>query len=416
MAETDVAEYKQDDFVVLPEDDLSHIIPTEANHERMSHFLFPSPSSPDLNKIRRYEDDKYKGALIEITPMLNGTCYTSKTYDVYLAIVDIWREKNFPDEVMKIKLSDILDRIGLTRGGKNYQWLQMELKRLHDVKVSWYRSFQGVTETIRTEHNLRILDTYNFMEKKHRTTSNSSKQVEIRLDERIRRNINGSIVIPVNFTARQGIKVDTAKVLYNRIDNVLAKKPIFSIKMSTVVEEQQLILKNKDYRYPSRRIKEAHKIQEALHGIECSDPTMIMQAVVKPVSDSTDNDVKIVVTRKPKNDKKTKKPSSVNPDLKMVCNDNDQLEYLVDMIADVVGEKKTNHGLYKTFARYYSEPMIFHSLGLFKETMELLGDDVKNPGGMFSNIMHKEAHKRGLEWIKPCGIGCKFRQQSLESF
>jgi len=55
--------------------------------------------------------------MIEIVPAQDTKSYTTKTYDVFLALIALWKERNMPDDSMDLFLSDIAKKLDLKPSG-----------------------------------------------------------------------------------------------------------------------------------------------------------------------------------------------------------------------------------------------------------------------------------------------------------
>ncbi len=102
-----------------------------------------------------------------------------------------------------------------------------ELKCLEETKVSWIFSFQTTESEIDTFQNQRILDTFNYTQRKDRLKGVSKQLCEIRISEHIRNNFHNKFTVPVNFSVRKQIKSSTSRCFYSRIDSILCVKAIY---------------------------------------------------------------------------------------------------------------------------------------------------------------------------------------------
>ncbi len=98
---------------------IAEIISTEANYDRWSNFLFPHSKSKNIYGRRKKKrevklpDGKVSEAIIEITPSQDEKSYTTKTYDVFLALMSLWKEKHMPNDPMELFVSDIARKLDL---------------------------------------------------------------------------------------------------------------------------------------------------------------------------------------------------------------------------------------------------------------------------------------------------------------
>ena len=147
---------------------ISEIISTERNYDKWANFIFPHTKTTDLAEIRKHVWDVTLPSGIEatasilITPAKNGRCYTTRSYDVYLALIAFWRDMGMPDTPMNLTLSQIAKKLGTGTGGKDLQIILDELQTLYFTNVSWVLSFQHLSEKNTTTKNQRVLETFNY--------------------------------------------------------------------------------------------------------------------------------------------------------------------------------------------------------------------------------------------------------------
>ena len=171
------------------------------------------------------------------------------------------------------------------------------------------------------------------------------------------KNIRNRVTIPVNFTARKSIKSEVAKVLYNRVDSLLAKMERHEKTAKKLVEE--LKLKASRYQYKSQRKALLELLQRNLDNIPLSTVSAFLCVEVQETSDK--QDWKCVFTkRKDQQTQKRKYPPIINADKNF-------RDYLIDLIVDTIGGRKQNYALYNCFALHYSENLIRRAIGEYKE-------------------------------------------------
>ncbi len=87
--------------IILPSSDKFPIsLSTEANYERWAFFLFPPKKNKNTKgrKRKEWEIKSNNGkniakAIIEVIPAQDSETYTTRTYDVYLAILSLWQDR-----------------------------------------------------------------------------------------------------------------------------------------------------------------------------------------------------------------------------------------------------------------------------------------------------------------------------------
>lgn len=399
---------KQLSLVALSEDEVIEIIRPEENLERWSNFIFPHARTKGLDQVRKKSwdislaDGREAVGAITIDPPTSGRAYSYRSYDVYLALVAIWNDQGHPDAPFKTSLREIARRMNVPENGHWMKLIDEELSTLYKTVLTWTLSFKADSEhqSVKNQH---VLETYDYLKLNERPElKDRFEQVcMVRFDQKIRDNLRQLRTIPVNWTARKSITSPIAKVLYNRLDNILAKHPIYERTACNLVDD--LALTPGRYKYKSQRKQLVSGILKQLNGKRLSNLRILNIQVEETVNGK---DWKLVF--KTKSDRKPKQASN---NLPIVNKDPDKREMLIDQIAQVVGEIDKNYKLYNLFSLYYSDNLIHRSLGEFKE---LTKDNkaIKNKAKYFTATLHAIAHKMGKEWIKDCGKNCKHRPEN----
>lgn len=404
-----VVEDEQVSLIPNTKDDLSKIISMEANYDRWSNFLFPHRKSQDLYGRRKKTwiiDLPYgekSEAHIEIIPAQDERCYTDRTYDVFLALVEIWQDSIMTDEPMELYIGDIAKKLDLKENGRISSMIVEELRCLEETKVSWIFSFQTAETREDTYKNQRILDTFDYVQRKERVKGVTNTRCVLRLSEHIRNNVRNKITIPINFKARKKIRSSIAKTLYNRIDNILAKNPVHERTLAGLVED--LNIPATRYKHKSQRLELAERLKRNLDGIELSRLGVFLSLEIKETANG--KDWKCIFRKKGE----AQGIQKSKPRLPIVNSDKAVREYLVDLIASMIGSKEKNHGLYNTFALHYSENMIHRATAEFKE-LTAINPNIANKESYFTALMHTIAHKLDKDWIKPCDETCRYRPEN----
>lgn len=397
----------QVNMIPVTDTELSQIISVEANYDRWSNFLFPHVKSRDLYGRRKKSwsidlpDGRTAEAHIEVIPAQDERCYTDKTYDVFLALTELWQDLGTPDEPMVLFIGNIAKKLGLKENGRVAGRIVNELRCLEETKVSWIFSFQTAEIREDTYKNQRILDVFDYAKKSDRITGTTNTRCIVRLSEHIRSNLRNKVTIPINFSARKKIKSSIAKSLYNRLDNILAQNSIYERTSKNLV--QDLNITEGRYKYKSQRRVLLERLKKNLDKVEMSKPGQFLSVEIKETSDR--KDWKCVF-------KKTGKPSTKKkPKLPIINKEKEVRQFLINSIADVVGAREQNYGLYNTFALHYSENMIFRAIGEYKE-LTAHNPRIANKESYFTAIMHTIAHKIGKKWIKDCDKNCRYRPEN----
>ena len=156
----------QQNIIPSANSDVAEIISTEANYDRWSNFLFPHSRSPEIygRRTKQWEaklpDWRVAESRIEVIPAQDTKSYTTKTYDVFLALIALWKERNMPDEPMELFLSDISRKLDLKASGKALNNILEELRCLEETKISWVFSFQTKNSREETYKWQRVLSVF----------------------------------------------------------------------------------------------------------------------------------------------------------------------------------------------------------------------------------------------------------------
>ena len=385
---------------LISEDDLQAIIRPEENLEKWSDFLFPHPKTVGLSKPRHVEwevslkNGEQGIASIKVEPSTAHHGYTCKTYDIYLALIDIWQKKDKPLDPFNTSMSEICRTLDLPTNGKNIKTIEEELNRLLKTNISWTLAYK-IDKELHTVKNQQILDTFDYssMSERFDTSSKFDKTCVIRFHNKILSNLLINKTIPINFVARKSITSPIAKVLYSKVDKILfsTKRP-YSRTATNLVSD--LRLKQDRYKYKSQKKVLLDKLQSSLDGKTLSNMN-ILHIKVEETADKKDWKCVFKSIKNPKNESLIPKRY-----IKVVNTDKDIIDDLIYHITETVGCGNSNKKLYNLFAIHYSSDAIFRAIGEYKERAEQ--NNIKTKPAMFTNILHRIIHELNYEWIKDC--------------
>ena len=399
---------------LLSESKLQEIIRPEQNLEKWSDFLFPHPKTPGLNQPRGKQweitlpNEEIGIASIRVEPSTAHQGYTTRTYDVYLALVRIWEQRNKPTEPFNTSMAEVCKILELPTNGKNLKLIEEEGNRLLKTNISWTLAYK-IDKDLHTVKNQQILDTFDYssMSERFDISNKFEKTCSVKFHRKILENLLLNNTIPVNFTARKSITSPMAKVLYSKVDKILySSKRDYSRTILNLVSD--LNLTEGRYKYLSQRKTLAEKLQSSLNNKLLSNMSKL---IVKIELTSKGDDWKCIFSTTMKS-KKLVSPKKKNP--KITNTNQDIIEEIVYKIVSVVGHEKENKDLYNKFARHYSLNLITRAIGEYKERIHQAG--VKNQPAMFTSIVHRLVHELKYEWITDCqkdGKICKYQQQEL---
>jgi len=389
--------------------EIGQLIVAEANYDRWSNFLFPHSKSNDIYGRRKRQwsvtlpDGVEKSAQIEVIPAQDEKSYTTKSYDVFLAVTEIWKSRGMTDNVMEIHLGDIAKILDLKENGRVVNMIMEELRCLHDTKVSWIFSFHSSDTKEDTYKNQRVLDTFDYVQKSERNHGKTKTTCSIRLSEHIRLNIKNKITIPVNFAARKKIRSSIAKALYSRLDNLLIQNPIYERRALGLIED--LNINPGRYLYKSQRKILLQTLKKNLNGAEMSQIGCYIYVDIEETLDKTD----------------WKCIFRTNYSLPQLACD-EPLEnaqpisknniYLFDLIEKEIGFCAKYTETYQLFSLTYEKSFILQVIKEWQETTNH-NTAIENKQKYFVSLMHHTVHKRGLNWIHSCGKQCKYRPENM---
>ena len=392
--------------------ELSEIISTERNYDRWANFIFPHTKSPDLKEIRKKEwklelpNGKKGTASILITPAKDGRCDTARTYDLYLALVWLWREYGMPNEPFRLNLSQIARKLEMPTSGKNLKAILSELEVLYFTNVSWVLSFQDLTQRHMTTKNQRVLETFNYATLEERGGLSGQSGVTLQFNENIRVNIRNNVTTPVNFTARKAIRSSVAKILYGRIDSILATNHKLERRIENLVEELNLTVHR--YQHKSQRKVLGDMLIRNLDGLELSNQYIL---TVQMAETTDQQDFKLIFKSAPAENKQKEKTTKKQVKKKSITVDPEAIEGIVQEMVSITKATNKNVGLYYTIAKNYPLNLIHRAIGEFKELIDL-NPKINNKPAYFTTVVHVVAHRMGEEWIKDCGSECRYRPQN----
>ena len=400
-------------LALISEDDIKAIIRPEENLQRHAYFIFPQPKTKGLSEPRGKEwsvtlpDGEEGTASIRIEPSTAHIALTSKSLDVYLALVEIWNKRNKPLDIFTTSLSEICRELGLKKGSRALREIEEELNKLLKTNISWTLSYRMDKEH-KSVKNQTVLSIFNYSNMAGRSDkSNRFERVcEIAFHPSILQNLMSKNIIPVNFTARKLITSPTGKVLYNQVDIILSStnKPYSRTALNLV---DDLGLTPTRYKYKSQRKVLLEGLQKSLNNRRLGN-FRILHVKLEETADGSDWKLIFTSSKNVKTENKTSKKKYKK--LKVMNSEPGIIEYLSDSIASVVGHEKENSSLYKKFATHYSENAIFRAISEYKQQAE--GAKV-NPK-MFTAILHRIIHEMNYDsWITDCTPdekNCKYKR------
>ena len=342
----------------LSDDEIVEFIRPEANLEKWQSFIFPHPKAKGLDKERTLEfpislpDGRQVHGKITVNPAQGRKSTTSRSYDVYLALVAIWDSHDLPDEPFSTSVREIVRIMGVPENGKWYKVVSEELETLYVTTNSWIMSYSGKTkqETAKLQNVLEVYE-YVSLHERADQTDKFDKVCLIRLDWRIRQNHKRNNTNPILWSVRKSIRSSIARVYYSKVDTQLYNRIEYVRTGRNLVTD--LMLSPNGYEYLSQRLILVEKLKEQLDGKTLSCLKTLHMSIENTV-DGTD--IKLIARRG-----NSKAPLPYN-NLPILNQDDDYLSYMVDTIVSVVGGGDSNKKFYRRLAIHYSKNHILRAL------------------------------------------------------
>jgi len=395
----------QSDKPALPSKLPDEIIRPELNIEKHADFIFIPAHSKKVREPRRrtglltLPDGSTEEAYLDIQ-LYKGKTPTTTTRRIYLALQRLWEEKEregnlLPDGGMVVSTCEIMRSAMFTIAGNNNKLIHEEIKMLRSCPFEWINFFIGNDgKKYQVLSTANILDKYEQVSRKHRKTVEEQYQAAhiVRFGEHILNNLRANKTKPVNYTAVLSIQGEIALVLYTRLDIILANKETYARTSKGLFEDLQI----DEYPYPSERKRILEKAIKELDG-RC-----ISTGILKPRLERTADglDWKLVVHKIP-----VIPFNARTTPVRVPANMSEMIEILGIDIGEAVGEYSQKQRLYETFAIHYPDNFIYQAIAEFRAE----GKNAVHKVKFFTAIMHRIAHQRGKEWIKPCPSDCKYR-------
>jgi hypothetical protein len=383
------------------------IVRPELNIEKHADFIFAPAHSKKLSRSRKKMwtielDQGIKSASYLLIEPVNGRTPTTKTRKVYLVLTKLWEERRKDDETLVFSSREVADMLGIRWAGKKTAHeVYKEIKILRTCPFTWQYSFVDADgNKVQLLDHINILDRFTYVTRELRLGKGEQFQALhlIHFSEPILANLKSNKTKPTQLETALSIKGEIASALYARLDIILSDKNYYARTTKGIFEDLQLEA-GKEYEYVSRRKRLLEKAIKELTGKSISTGTIHLS--LQKTTDGSDwklmvSKVGMVVSNiKKPIDKKRLAPSNPSAMISLLAQD----------IGAVIGDYQKKRRLYEAYAIHYPADLLYQALSEYKADVK----DPKHPGRVFSSILHRIAHRRGREWIRPCGMDCKYR-------
>lgn len=383
------------------------VVRPELNIGRWANFIFTSPHNPNVYKTRErtfpveLKDDFGKVTdevlgSVKVEPIQGNRTPTTTTYEVFLAICHLWEEQGKPlDGWVHFSSRQIANVLGKKWSGQLAKRIDDELAVLKGSLMTWRWSF---TDNDRAK--VEYVDSMNFLSSKQYVNTAYRRKSQkfdvlhkVEINSLILANMVAGQTKPINFKTYLAIEDSGAKVLYSFLDVILANKTVWERRLEGLLTD--LDIQADRYKTKFARKALVAKWIKTLNGLDLFHGKLTLE--LKETADK--KDWKIVARRTPRIVK--------NRTPKKLANSKDVVAILVEDITAAAGQGDTHQNLYKMFAKFYPAEMIYQAIS------EMKADTSPNSKGkMLTAIMHRLAHSKGFDWIKPCSTECKYRPEN----
>lgn len=405
----DASKSSQLSFLKLSDEEIVEFIRPEFNLEKWQSFLFPHPKAQGLDEERSISmpitlpDGREATGKITVTPAVGRNSTTSRSYDVYLALIAIWDSRGLPDEPFETSIREIVKAMGVPENGKWYEIVLQELEILFMTTTTWVMTYVGEKkyESVKYQKSLDVF-AYSNLNERADQSDKFQKVCMIQLSERIRENHIRNNTNPILWSVRKSIRSPVARVFYSQIDRILYNRPRYERTGMNIVTD--LMLSPERYKYKSKRLELLQKLQKQLDGKTLSNLCPISLYIAETADG---NDFKVIVSSG------ASKAIAQKNTVPVLNTSKQYIDMMVGRIDEVVGGANTHSKLYRKLVRHYTENHIMRALGEYKEARQYLSD--KTPEYRqkhFTVIMHRLAHSLKRSWIKACPPDCKHDEQN----
>ena len=385
----------------------------DINIGKWSTVLFSSPWARDLHQPKVHTwtgqfEGKTVTASITITPRPNYKRPTTTTYKVLLGLIQIWEQSGKPENGrIRFSARNLAKILVWKWGGWAAQQIQEHLAILKGTQIDWSRSFDLEGTLERQASGMSIVDAKEYLELKDRDSDEIfTEQQTVRLNLDMVQNMLTNNTMPVRFKVYLGIKNEGSARLYSILDLVHSSKNHWQRRSLGLFYDD---LEFEGDRYQRRRIRLAKlkSMVADLNGCELSRGTVSL--AIRTTVDGTD--YKLVSRLAPRREKKKFHWPPVP------ANHEDDIDSIVAAIVDGLqvvqpGRVHISKQALTYLAHWYPETMLMRQLSVLKaDYRECIKESAIRT---YMYLVHVEAHRRGLSWIKECGPQCQHRPENRQ--
>lgn len=375
----------------------------ELNLAKYASMIFMSPYAKGTYEIREYDwKVQYEGedvtAKITVHPAKDLKSYTTTTYKVFLALVQIWEQQGRdPRGEIVFSARQLAHLLQWKWAGATGKRIQEQIEILKKCSLSWNWSFQERGKRKDVVYDMHILgDGTAYRERSTRLKSKRFDAIhKVRFGEFILKNLNQGYTKPINYHTYISIGHETAANLYTHLDLVMANKKIPWRRRAHNLIFKDLKLTGQRYEQKKHRHALLKRLVEELNGKATAYGRLVL--TIESTADREDYNLVCNVKRTPAA-RIAPPPKLANP------------EHLIPVIVDeLISEirhipcsypTEPSRGFIEMLVRWYSEKMLREALAIVKADYH--GKIRSSPVKAFVAQVHIEAHNRNLKWVKPC--------------
>ena len=282
--------------------------------------------------------------------------------DIYIAIMEIWREEGFKDRMIPIgSIYKILKKIGLPPSTRNYLRFKQSLDRLTGIYITAENAFWDKSgQCYLSKRGFRVFDDYQLMEK-HRTSEEENGPAPfkfIRANEFFFQSVKNGYLKGTNLTFFFSLSGPLPKRVYRFLDKKRYHDSSFSIELYKFSDKIGLMAGNSAKYYPS----EIKKILTPAFD-ELKEKEFLKSYDYQKTSDSLNEKIVFVFTE----------PPQTNP----WAYDGHEDYWIKPFLEDIIAVTGAEHSkvwyirTLRTLGQERSRSLVYHALSMTKEAMYL---------------------------------------------
>ena len=389
----------------------------DVNIGKWAAILFSSPWAKDMDKPKTYTwTGTYLGkeaqCAITITPLQGHMRPTITSFKLLLGLIQIWEQSGKPsDGRIRFSARNLAKIMNWRWGGTIARRIQDHLTRLRGTTIDWERAFILDSVKERRVADMSYIDGKAYVSAEDRDSEEIYLEYHtVRLNLDMVQNMIANNTKPFKFIIFRDIRDVGAARLYSILDINLSGKDHWQRKAKALLYDD-LEYEGTRYKLKRARLAKLKKLVAVLDpdGTGCELSHGIVRLHIRTTVDGTD--YKLVSHCTPFQKKLRRWPAKQ-------ANHEDDIPNIVANLVDGLKQIKPctperSRDTLELLARWYPEEMLMRVLAILRNDYR---DRIETTTTRtFMYLMHVEAHRRGLEWIKDCGPNCKHRPEHRDA-